>query len=228
MPRLSHGELASDNQPVRERGANRRDPSVRVPPQICDGLVIGASGGIGQAFVQALRGDPRCSDVQVISRGQPIAWDLTDEASLAALASQCPHDAIFVAADARMSEVYFAAYRRVDGVLEECLAPSCAAPGAVALPAAGDWFGFGSAFKDSITQRWGELRRNISGISEKMLASTLKTLEADGLVRRTAYPEVPPRVEYALTDLGRDLMGRVLPLMAWVAEHADAMLDRSR
>ncbi|ODT38765.1 MAG: transcriptional regulator [Microbacterium sp. 71-36] len=78
------------------------------------------------------------------------------------------------------------------------------------------------------TQRWGELRRNISGISEKMLASTLKTLEADGLVRRTAYPEVPPRVEYALTDLGRDLMGRVLPLMAWVAEHADAMLDRPR
>lgn len=67
--------------------------------------------------------------------------------TLAALASQCPHDAIFVAADARMSEVYFAAYRRVDGVLKECLAPSCAAPGAVALPAAGDWFGFGSAFK---------------------------------------------------------------------------------
>lgn len=77
------------------------------------------------------------------------------------------------------------------------------------------------------THRWGELRRGISGISEKMLASTLKTLEADGLVRRTAYPEVPPRVEYALTDRGRDLMERLLPLMAWVAENADAMLDRS-
>ncbi|MFG6277695.1 helix-turn-helix domain-containing protein [Microbacterium sp. 5K110] len=77
------------------------------------------------------------------------------------------------------------------------------------------------------TQRWGELRRGISGISEKMLASTLKTLEADGLVQRTAYPEVPPRVEYALTDLGRDLMERMLPLMAWVADHADGMLDRS-
>ena len=51
-------------------------------------LVIGASGAIGQAFVQALRGDPRCSDVQAISRGQPIAWDLTDEASLAALVGQ--------------------------------------------------------------------------------------------------------------------------------------------
>ncbi|CAH0304535.1 helix-turn-helix domain-containing protein [Microbacterium sp. Bi128] len=77
------------------------------------------------------------------------------------------------------------------------------------------------------TQRWGELRRGISGISEKMLASTLKTLEADGLVQRTAYPEVPPRVEYALTDLGRDLMERMLPLMAWVADHADGMLHRS-
>ena len=51
-------------------------------------LVIGASGAIGQAFVQALSADPRCSDVQAICRGQPIAWDLTDEASLAALASQ--------------------------------------------------------------------------------------------------------------------------------------------
>ncbi len=76
------------------------------------------------------------------------------------------------------------------------------------------------------TQRWGELRRNITGISEKMLASTLKTLEADGLVRRTAYPEVPPRVEYALTDLGHDLMRRVLPLMEWVADNAAEMLDR--
>lgn len=76
------------------------------------------------------------------------------------------------------------------------------------------------------TQRWGELRRNISGISEKMLASTLKTLETDGLVRRTAYPEVPPRVEYSLTALGRDLMTRMLPLMEWVADNAAAMLDR--
>lgn len=58
---------------------------------LCEGyraLVIGASGAIGQAFVQALRADPRCSDVQAISRGQPIAWDLTDEASLVALANQ--------------------------------------------------------------------------------------------------------------------------------------------
>ncbi|MBD8207127.1 helix-turn-helix transcriptional regulator [Microbacterium sp. CFBP 8790] len=76
------------------------------------------------------------------------------------------------------------------------------------------------------TQRWGVLRRNVSGISEKMLASTLKTLEADGLVDRTAYPEVPPRVEYRLTGRGRDLMERVIPLMQWVATHADDIVSR--
>lgn len=75
------------------------------------------------------------------------------------------------------------------------------------------------------TMRWGELRREVEGISEKMLASTLRTLEADGLVARTSYPEVPPRVEYALTDLGRKLMDRMLPLVEWVAAHAGAMAD---
>jgi len=76
------------------------------------------------------------------------------------------------------------------------------------------------------TQRWGALRRSIDGISEKMLASTLKTLEADGLVLRTAYPEVPPRVEYALTGRGNDLMTHVIPLMGWVAENATDIVGR--
>ena len=53
-------------------------------------LVIGASGSIGQAFVQALRQDARCAQVQAVSRGQPVAWDLADEASLAALAERLP------------------------------------------------------------------------------------------------------------------------------------------
>lgn len=66
--------------------------------------------------------------------------------TLEALASQCEASAIFVAVDARMSEVYFAAFRREGGVLRECVAPACALPGAVALPADGEWFGFGSAF----------------------------------------------------------------------------------
>lgn len=76
------------------------------------------------------------------------------------------------------------------------------------------------------TLRWGELRRQVGGISEKMLASTLRTLADDGLVHRESFPSVPPHVEYSLTPLGRDLMTRMLPLVEWVADHADSMLDR--
>ena len=83
-----------------------------------------------------------------------------------------------------------------------------------------------SALSDG-TLRWGELRRQVDGISEKMLASTLRTLAADGLVHRESLPTVPPHVEYSLTPLGRDLMERMLPLVAWVADHADAMIGRS-
>ena len=76
------------------------------------------------------------------------------------------------------------------------------------------------------TRRWGELRREVDGISEKMLASTLRTLAEDGLVHRESLPAVPPHVEYSLTPLGRDLMERMLPLMEWVADHADGILGR--
>jgi DNA-binding HxlR family transcriptional regulator len=70
------------------------------------------------------------------------------------------------------------------------------------------------------TLRWSELHRRAEGISDKMLASTLRTLEGDGLVARRAYPEIPPRVEYTLTPLGEDLMERMLPLCRWIALHA--------
>jgi DNA-binding HxlR family transcriptional regulator len=76
------------------------------------------------------------------------------------------------------------------------------------------------------THRGGELRREVQGISEKMLASTLRTLEADGLVVRESHPEVPPRVEYALSPLGRELMDRMLPLVEWVAQQADGIVAR--
>ncbi|GAA1758552.1 winged helix-turn-helix transcriptional regulator [Agromyces humatus] len=76
------------------------------------------------------------------------------------------------------------------------------------------------------THRWGELRREVEGISEKMLASTLRTLEADGLVARTSYPEVPPRVEYSLTERGHELMERMLPLVEWVAREAGDIVAR--
>jgi len=70
-------------------------------------------------------------------------------------------------------------------------------------------------------RRWSELRRRAEGISEKMLAQTLKTLEQDGFVDRDAHPVIPPRVDYSLTDRGRELAALLVPLVAWVAEHAD-------
>ena len=75
-------------------------------------------------------------------------------------------------------------------------------------------------------QRWSELRRRAEGISEKMLAQTLKTLEADGFVSREAQPVIPPRVDYSLTGRGEELSALLLPLVAWVAEHAEAIVSR--
>jgi DNA-binding HxlR family transcriptional regulator len=72
--------------------------------------------------------------------------------------------------------------------------------------------------------RWGELRRTVQGISEKMLASTLRTLERDGFVHREAQPTIPPRVDYSLTPLGHELAERLLPLMDWIADRADAIV----
>ncbi len=73
--------------------------------------------------------------------------------------------------------------------------------------------------------RWGELRRVVQGISEKMLAQTLKTLEADGIVRRDAQATIPPRVDYSLTPRGLDVVDRLLPLMGWISENADEILS---
>jgi DNA-binding HxlR family transcriptional regulator len=63
--------------------------------------------------------------------------------------------------------------------------------------------------------RFNELRRAIGGISQRMLTLTLRGLERDGLITRTAYPTIPPRVDYALTALGRDLLTPVSALGAW-------------
>jgi DNA-binding HxlR family transcriptional regulator len=72
--------------------------------------------------------------------------------------------------------------------------------------------------------RWGELRRVVEGISEKMLAQTLRTLEGDGLVSRTVTATIPPRVDYALTSRGRELVEHLLPLMDWIHRNAEAIL----
>jgi DNA-binding HxlR family transcriptional regulator len=68
-------------------------------------------------------------------------------------------------------------------------------------------------------RRFSELRRTIEGISQRMLTLTLRGLERDGLVRRTVYPTIPPRVEYALTPMGRTLLQPILALGAWAGAH---------
>jgi DNA-binding HxlR family transcriptional regulator len=73
--------------------------------------------------------------------------------------------------------------------------------------------------------RFNELRKRITGISQRMLTVTLRALEADGLVVRTVYAEVPPRVEYALTELGQSLLGAVIELGNWATTHTTAIAD---
>ena len=70
-------------------------------------------------------------------------------------------------------------------------------------------------------RRFGALRRGVIGISEKMLIQQLRELEADGLVHREAYHEIPPRVEYSLTELGASLNDVLLPLCEWGEHHLD-------
>jgi DNA-binding HxlR family transcriptional regulator len=72
--------------------------------------------------------------------------------------------------------------------------------------------------------RFTELLRSTPGISRRMLTITLRTLERDGLVTRTIYPEVPPRVEYQVTELGRELVEPVLWMAKWAAAHQDQIL----
>lgn len=67
--------------------------------------------------------------------------------------------------------------------------------------------------------RFNRLRQQVEGLSQKVLAQTLRKLERDGLVSRTAYPTVPVTVEYALTPLGRTLAVAVEPLRVWAEEH---------
>ncbi|UZE51782.1 winged helix-turn-helix transcriptional regulator [Rhodopseudomonas sp. P2A-2r] len=68
-------------------------------------------------------------------------------------------------------------------------------------------------------RRFNELKRMVGGISQRMLTLTLRGLERDGLVTRTVFPTVPPRVDYELTDLGRGLSEPVMALGAWARHH---------
>lgn len=117
-------------------------------------------------------------------------------------------------------------------------------PRATGLPASGGFSVFSAqcpsrSVLDRITSRWGvlvlaalrgrvlrfsELRRTVEGVSEKMLAQTLQTLEREGFVRRTAYPVVPPRVEYTLTPLGEEAADLVIGFVRWAEQNASEIL----
>ncbi|MEV0149343.1 MULTISPECIES: helix-turn-helix domain-containing protein [unclassified Nonomuraea] len=90
------------------------------------------------------------------------------------------------------------------------------------------------ALLDSRSLRFSELRREIDGVSQRMLSVTLRHLERDGLVTRTVHPVVPPRVDYALTPLGRTLHETIKSLVTWTESHqreiaeARAAYDRGR
>jgi DNA-binding HxlR family transcriptional regulator len=74
--------------------------------------------------------------------------------------------------------------------------------------------------------RFSELRREIEGISQRMLTLTLRNLERDGLVVRTVFAEIPPRVEYELTKLGETLLEPIQGLAEWAAENRTAVQAR--
>lgn len=75
--------------------------------------------------------------------------------------------------------------------------------------------------------RFSDLMRNVSGISQRMLTTTLRHLERDGILTRRLFPEVPPRVEYTLTELGLGLLGPVSALVEWI-EQRWPDIERSR
>jgi DNA-binding HxlR family transcriptional regulator len=75
------------------------------------------------------------------------------------------------------------------------------------------------------THRFSELRREIDGISQRMLTLTLRGLEREGLVTRTVFPVVPPRVDYELTDLGSTLLDTIQELVAWAGKHGNEIIE---
>lgn len=76
------------------------------------------------------------------------------------------------------------------------------------------------------TTRFNTIGRAIPDISPKVLTETLKNLESNGLVKRTVFAEVPPKVEYSLTELGRDLLPHLYGLIGWAVENFDKVVKR--
>ena len=103
------------------------------------------------------------------------------------------------------------------------LDPNC--PSRVVLDRIADkWTGLIVLALADETLRFGELRERIGGVAPKVLTQTLRALERDGLVTRRVYAEVPPRVEYSLTRLGRSLREPLEAVQAWAERHVSAVL----
>jgi len=77
-------------------------------------------------------------------------------------------------------------------------------------------------------RRFNQLRREIEGISQRMLTLTLRGLERDGLVTRTMFPTIPPRVDYELTELGETLLEPVMALVAWAEKNKPAIAESQK
>lgn len=102
--------------------------------------------------------------------------------------------------------------------------PEC--PTRVILDRVGDkWTVLIIEILDDSPKRFGEIRQAIGGITPKVLTSTLRSLVADGLVIRQSFGEVPPRVEYSLTDLGRSLQAPVTALRRWAERNVAELID---
>jgi DNA-binding HxlR family transcriptional regulator len=78
---------------------------------------------------------------------------------------------------------------------------------------------------ESGPRRFSELQGPLQGVTPKVLAESLRAMERDGMIKRTSYPEVPPRVEYELTDLGRSLLEPLNAWCNWAEEHMTELLD---
>lgn len=78
------------------------------------------------------------------------------------------------------------------------------------------------------THRFSALRRQVSGVSERMLAQTLQQMEADGFVLRVAHDVVPPHVDYSLTPMGRQASAHLIALSAWIEANLPAILSQAQ
>ena len=99
-------------------------------------------------------------------------------------------------------------------------------PGRLVLDRIGDrWTVLIVSMLNERTHRFSELRNAVGGITPKVLTQTLRGLERDGVVTRTVYAEVPPRVEYALTDLGRSLITPITAIREWAEANAEQVMS---